>query len=127
MDFQQGEEFQLTPSGGLDTDEDSGSQVIELEDSTEFGAVAGGGFGEEGLDPIQEADGGFGGMGGEEELAAGAVAGAAYRGVPETPYTTIDVMLLLSILILLSLCGVLVSDLARNMWLGTVRTIFRPV
>jgi excisionase family DNA binding protein len=116
VDFQQGEEFQLTPSGGLDADEDSGSQVIELEDSTEFGAVAGGGFGEEGLDPIQEADGGFGGMGGEEELAAGAVAGAAYRGVPETPYTTIDVMLLLSILILLSLCGVLVSDLARNMW-----------
>lgn len=116
VDFQQGEEFQLTPSGGLEADDDSGSQVIELEDSTEFGAPGAGGFGDDGLDPIQEADGGFGGMGGEDELAAGAAAGTVYRGVPETPYTTIDVMLLLTILILLSLCGVLVSDLARNMW-----------
>jgi hypothetical protein len=116
VDFQQGEEFQLTPSGGLEADEDSGSQVIELEDSTEFGSPMEGGFDEGGLEPIQEGDGGFGPMGGEEELAAGGIAAAAYRGIPETPYTTIDVMLLLSILILLGLCGVLVSDLARNLW-----------
>ncbi len=31
VDFQQDEEFQLSPSGGIEMDEDSGSQVIELE------------------------------------------------------------------------------------------------
>ena len=41
VDFQQDEEFQLSPSGALDTDDDSGSQVIELEDSSEFGDARG--------------------------------------------------------------------------------------
>ncbi|MFO0922022.1 MAG: helix-turn-helix domain-containing protein [Pirellulales bacterium] len=39
VDFQQDEEFQLSPSGGIEVEEDSGSQVIELEDSTEFGSA----------------------------------------------------------------------------------------
>lgn len=118
IDFQQGEEFQLTPSsGGIEVDDDSGSQVIELEDSTEFGAIpAGVGIG--GFDPIDE-QGGFGadGFGDEAALAGGTLAaGAAMRGVPETPYGTLDVVLLLGILLLMSLGGVLVTDLMRNMW-----------
>ncbi len=39
VDFQQDEEFQLSPSGGVEADEDSGSQVIELEDSSDFGSA----------------------------------------------------------------------------------------
>jgi excisionase family DNA binding protein len=115
IDFQQGEEFQLTPSGGIETDDDSGSQVIELEDSTEFGGVGAAAGVAEGFEPIQEDDG-FGGFGGEEAVAVGAAATAGYRAIPETPYSTWDVMLLLGILLLMSLCGVLVTDLARNMW-----------
>jgi excisionase family DNA binding protein len=116
VDFQQGEEFQLTPSsGGIEVDDDSGSQVIELEDSTEFGDIpdANAGFG-----AVQE--GGFGdgdGFGDEAALIGGAAAGAAaMRGVPDTPYQTLDVVLLLGILLLMCFGGLLVSDLMRNMW-----------
>lgn len=118
VDFQQGDEFQLTPSsGGIEVDDDSGSQVIELEDSSEFGALPAGGVG--GFDPIDE-QGGFGGDGGfgdEAGIAGGAMAaGAAMRGVPETPYGTLDVLLLMGILLLMGMGGLLVSDLMRNMW-----------
>jgi len=37
VDFQQDQEFQLSPSNAADADDDSGSQVIELEDSADFG------------------------------------------------------------------------------------------
>lgn len=116
IDFQQGEEFQLTPSsGGIEVDDDSGSQVIELEDSSEFGAIPAGAGG---FDAIQE--GGFddgGGFGDEAALAGGAmVAGAGVRGIPETPYGTGDVLLLLGILLLMGFGGLLLSDLMRNMW-----------
>ena len=117
IDFQQGEEFQLTPSsGGIEVDDDSGSQVIELEDSSEFGAIPVGGM--DGFDPIDEQGGfGGGGFGDEAALAGGTLAGgAAMRGVPETPYGTLDVVLLLGILLLMGLGGILVSDLMRNMW-----------
>jgi len=117
IDFQQGEEFQLTPSsGGIEVDDDSGSQVIELEDSSEFGAIPAGGGGA--FDPIDE-QGGFGGdgFGDEAALAGGAmVAGAAMRGIPETPYGTGDVLLLLGILLLMCFGGLFMSDLMRNMW-----------
>ena len=117
IDFQQGEEFQLTPSSGIEVDDDSGSQVIELEDSSEFGSIpVGGGMG--GFDPVDE-QGGFGGdgFGDEAALAGGALAaGAAMRGVPETPYGTLDVVLLLGILLLMGMGGLMISDLMRNMW-----------
>ena len=108
----------MTPSsGGIEVDDDSGSQVIELEDSSEFGAIPAGGMG--GFDPIDE-QGGFGGEGGfgdEAAVAGGAMAaGAAMRGVPETPYGTLDVLLLMGILLLMGMGGLLVSDLMRNMW-----------
>ena len=113
IDFQQGEEFQLTPSsGGIEVDDDSGSQVIELDDSSEFGIPVGG------MDPIDE-QGGFGsdGFGDEAGLAGGTMAaGAGMRGIPETPYGTLDVLLLLGILLLMGMGGLLISDLMRNMW-----------
>lgn len=114
IDFQQGEEFQLTPSsGGIEVDDDSGSQVIELDDSSEFGGIPVGG-----MDPIDE-QGEFGGdgFGDEAGLAGGTMAaGAGMRGVPETPYGTLDVLLLMGILLLMGMGGLLVSDLMRNMW-----------
>lgn len=114
IDFQQGEEFQLTPSsGGIEVDDDSGSQVIELDDSSEFGGIPVGG-----MDPIDE-QGEFGGDGfGDEAGLAGSTmaAGAGMRGVPETPYGTLDVLLLMGILLLMGMGGLLVSDLMRNMW-----------
>ena len=116
IDFQQGEEFQLTPSsGGIEVDDDSGSQVIELEDSSEFGNIP---AGAEGFAPIQE--GGFDeGEGFTDEAAAagGAMAaGAVVRAIPETPYSVVDVMILLTILLLMSFGGLFLSDLMRNMW-----------
>lgn len=114
IDFQQGEEFQLTPSsGGIEVDDDSGSQVIELEDSAEFGSAQAG-IGE--FDPVQE---GFdaGGFGDEAAMAGGAAGAAtAMRGIPESPYTTLEVAGLLCILLMMGLCGLLVTDLMRNMW-----------
>ncbi|XZE20498.1 helix-turn-helix domain-containing protein [Pirellulaceae bacterium SH449] len=115
VDFSDGEEFQLTPSGGIEADDDSGSQVIELEDSAEFGGMpAVGGF-DGGA--VMEGDAAGGGFDDDAAMVAtGAVAGAGYRAVPETPYSGFDIALLLSILTIMCICGVLVSDLARNLW-----------
>ncbi|MCA9129748.1 MAG: helix-turn-helix domain-containing protein [Planctomycetales bacterium] len=116
VDFQQDDEFQLSPSGALDTDDDSGSQVIELEDSSEFGDAAvalpdAGGFDD--LSDVDSAggfdDGGFGEM-------APAGAAAVSMAVPEVPYKTWEVVLLLGVLLLMSLSGILVSDIVRNLW-----------
>jgi Helix-turn-helix domain len=108
-----GEDFQLSPSDGLETDEDSGSQVIEIEDSTELG----GGF------PTDDfgggADGGFldDGLGMAGAATAGAAAGAAgYRGSPDVPLATWEVLTLLTIVLVLGLSGLLVTDIVRNMW-----------
>lgn len=114
IDFQQGEEFQLTPSsGGIEVDDDSGSQVIELDDSSEFGNIP---AGPEGFEPIQE--GGFGeGEGFTDDAAVGPMGpNKTLRAIPETPYSVVDVMILLTILLLMSFGGLFLSDLMRNMW-----------
>lgn len=116
VDFQQDEEFQLSPSGSLDADDDSGSQVIELEDSSEFGDAAVALPAEEGFDAFADVDGG----GGLEDtstdsLSAGAP-GAAVVGAPEIPYSLLQVLSLLGILLLMCLSGILVTDVVRNMW-----------
>ncbi|RMF44577.1 MAG: DNA-binding protein [Planctomycetota bacterium] len=112
VDFQQDEEFQLSPSGSLDADDDSGSQVIELEDSSEFGdeAVAVSDAG--GLEAIEDLEGG-GGLDAEDELAA---APAAIPAAPGATYGLVEVLMLLGILLIMCLSGILVSDIARNMW-----------
>ncbi len=111
-----GEDFQLSPSDGLETDEDSGSQVIEIEDSTELG----GGFPSEGFG--NEAGGGFldDGLGmagaGVAGVAGAAIGAAAYRESSEVPLATWEVLTLLTIVLVLGLSGLLVTDIVRNMW-----------
>jgi len=112
----QNEEFQLTPSS-VEADDDSGSQVIELEDSESFADGIGlpdeGGFG----GAVQEAgmEGGFG----ADELGAvaGASAGAAIAmRSAEVPYSGFWVGMLALVLVLMGLCGILTTDILRNLW-----------
>lgn len=117
VDFQQDEDFQLSPSGGLEVDDDSGSQVIELEDSSEVaqavvadGLDTFGDFGAGGDAAFDSADA-FG------EMAP--TAGAAVVRTPEVPFTTLQVLTLLGILLVLSFSGVLLSDIVRNLWAWT--------
>ena len=125
VDFQADEEFQLSPSGvGLEADLESGSQVIEVEDSE---AIA---------EPVEFEDSGFaeggleGDVFGEEqeggvsdalalddsepvmEESVGAVRSTGY----EIPFTMLQCVTLVMILFVLSLCGMLMTDLVRNMW-----------
>lgn len=125
-----GEDFQLSPSGiGLETDNDSSSQVIEVEDSAAFAEVDpnsldNGDFGDalDGGDAFGEADepvaeGAMGldeGFGEEEGFPVGARAAA----VPtyEVPYSALQVLGMVCILTVMSLGGMLMSDLVRNIW-----------
>ena len=113
------EEFSLAPSEDMFADEaDSGSQVIALEESGAFEAAmaeAGGpalleettGLDEK-LETIEAAAG----------LAAGRMVGPGFVAaeLPEAPYSIWNVMGLLTILLLLSLCGILLTDIVQNMW-----------
>jgi excisionase family DNA binding protein len=110
VDFQQAEEFQLTPSGAIETDEDSSSQVIELEDSASFGDV---GIPGADLGAVQEAGAGAEGWSDSSDLAAG---GVVPRGIAEVPYTGMQIGVLMIILLLMGLAGVLTTDIVRNLW-----------
>jgi hypothetical protein len=110
IDFGPAEDFQLSASGGIEVDDDSGSQVIEIEDSTDLGAV-----------PLEEGLGIEGGFGvGDNEAMLETVPGlggpAIARGLPDIPLANWEVFLLLSILLVLGLSGLLVTDIVRNMW-----------
>ena len=113
------EEFSLAPSEDMFADEaDSGSQVIALEESGAFEeamAEAGGpalleetaGL-DERLESIEAATG----------LAAARMVGPGFVAaeLPEAPYSIWNVMGLMTILLLLSLCGILLTDIVQNMW-----------
>jgi excisionase family DNA binding protein len=115
VNFQQDEEFQLSASGSIEADEDSGSQVIELEDSSEFGDAAVALPAADGFDAFGSAEGDGIDMGGA--LGASAAAGPAVSmGVPEVPYSVVQVMCLLGILLLMCMSGIMVTDVVRNMW-----------
>jgi hypothetical protein len=114
------EDFLLTPSDEMFTDEsDSGSQVIALEDSVAFDQEAAGlepGQGAlladtAGLDQQLDAIGGGG-------LAATpiAVPGAFAAAPQEAPYSVWNIAGLVMIMMFLSVTGVLLSDMVRNMW-----------
>ena len=130
VDFQADEEFQLSPSGvGLDADIESGSQVIEVEDSeaiAEPGEFADDAFAE--AEPLEgdvfaaEPDAGDALAVDEEgeaiaidETTAASVAPAA-MGAYEVPFTLLQCVTLMLILCILSLGGMLMTDLLRNMW-----------
>lgn len=124
VNFQQDEEFQLSPSSGdIELEEDSGSQVIELEDSSDFGdapvalpsdgGMGMGGSGSESVDIFGSTSAMSAGGG------AGAVAGgpaAVAVAAPDIPLGTVEVVLLMLTLTLMCLCGIMVSDIIVNMW-----------
>ena len=145
VDFQADEEFQLSPSGvGLDADIDSGSQVIEVEDSeaiaeaVEFGEVevmdAGVAADPMGADVFGQEAGLIddAGLGQAEEVvtfedeeaeaiaidpqatisAASTTMGAAY----EVPFSLFQCFSLMLVICVLSVGGMLMTDLVRNMW-----------
>jgi hypothetical protein len=115
VDFQQDEEFQLSPSGSLETDDDSGSQVIELEDSSDFGDAEVALPAADGFDAFADVDPGVGGLAGASGFEP-APAATIPMGTPEVPYNSLQVLALLGILLLMCLSGLLVTDVVRNMW-----------
>lgn len=112
------EDFQLTASAlaGDDDEEDSGSQVIALEDSEAF------------VDADMLADDAEPVLGQADDELEGALdqyeapstlqpaVHAAPASLPEAPYTIWNVVALLTICIVLGLTGMLMMDLVRNMW-----------
>jgi excisionase family DNA binding protein len=112
------EDFQLAPSSTLQEDEeDSGSQVIALEDSSAFGAPLEGG--------LEDAEAVLG-----EEAQVDEMAGALEEGeaapvtlptvqlatAQDLPYSIWNVLSLLAIVFVLAVTGMLMTDLVRNMW-----------
>jgi excisionase family DNA binding protein len=137
VDFQADEEFQLSPSGiGLDADIESASQVIEIEESGEAVAVDVPDVGDFGGDVFGEPMAGGGGFDDGSEAAAVAVVDeddavsvdtstsvapvAMDRAFAyEVPFTLFQCLVLLGILLTMSLGGILMTDLVRNMWTFT--------
>jgi len=115
------EDFQLAPSAALQEDEeDSGSQVIALEDSSAFGVPLDGGLegGLEGAEavlgeeaPADEISGSLG-----EEAAPVTMPTVQLSSVQDLPYSIWNVLSLLAIVLVLSITGMLMTDLVRNMW-----------
>jgi excisionase family DNA binding protein len=114
-----GEDFQLTPLGEDDgDDEKDSSQVIALDDLSEetAGAPLASGFGE-------------GAVISEDFAMGGLTPGAAPVGIvtaTEMPFSVWNVMGLASCMLLLAFCGMMTFDLLRNMWswneVGTINS-----
>ena len=134
VDFQADEEFQLSPSSvGADGEEDdSGSQVIEVEDSAAFveevdfgddaamgeaAPMADGGLLEDSAvmegDALVADDGGMDDMGMQPAMGAGAAPVPVYGG---EPFGLWSVLWMVAVLLLMCVCGMLMTDLMRNLW-----------
>jgi hypothetical protein len=106
-----GEDFQLTPLGeeGADEEERDSSQVIALEEISEESAGSplgtGIGLGEPGMMAED-----FGAGLGQVAMPVSVVS------AQETPFSTANVLLLSSCMVLLGLSGMMVFDLVRNIW-----------
>lgn len=125
VDFQADEEFQLSPSGvGIDADFESGSQVIEVEDSEAIAEPV-----EFTEDPGEALGGDVFAAEGEEALAldeegeavaieesAAAASGSRAVASYEVPFSLLQCITLMLILCIMSLGGMLMTDLVRNMW-----------
>ncbi len=134
VDFDGDEDFQLSASGiGLDGDIDSGSQVIEVEDSdaigeaVEFGDVDMASGDPFGGDVFGDAAGGeaveeVGFADAEEEMGIDETANAPSSRAAvgsfgyEIPFSLMQVAGLLMIICMLSLGGMIATDLLRNLW-----------
>jgi excisionase family DNA binding protein len=101
-------EFQLTPLGEEDADEEKdSSQVIALDELSEEGGGA-----------ALEASLGDAGMM-AEDFGVGLAPGTVPVGVPagaETPFSIWNVLALSACLMFISLCGMMTYDLLRNIW-----------
>ncbi len=114
------EDFQLAPSvmAGEEDEEDSGSQVIALEDSEAFEGAATMLEGEEEAEPVlgrtqdelEEA------LDHEATPVTQPAATMAYAPAPEMPYSIWNILALLTVAMILGLTGMLMADLIRNMW-----------
>lgn len=118
VNLKQDEDFQLSPSGGLENDDDSGSQVIELEDSSEFGDAAVAIPDASPMDAFADMDAGDGFSADDafSEMAPAVSAPGAVMASPEVPFSTGWVALLVVILMIMSFSGIIVSDVSRNLW-----------
>lgn len=121
------DDFLLTPMSDADAGEaDSGSQVIALDSESSIGADM---FGEDaGMGAGMFEDAGDAGMlegdfgaAAEADPLGGAATSAALAAGPvavsrEAPYTVWNVFFLSLTALMLSLCGLMMIDLVRNMW-----------
>jgi hypothetical protein len=127
------EDFQLTASAmtGEDDEEDSGSQVIALEDSEAFGDEAGMLVDEESEDVLGESEDELEGALDQYEASPAiqpAAAQSAYAPLPEAPYSLWNILALLVVFVVLGLTGMLMMDLVRNMWTwGETYTASTPI
>lgn len=110
------EDFQLAPSADLAQDEeDSGSQVIALEDSAAF-AEAGAAGGLEDVGPLLPGAGAGEDIDIQQEAKPITTPREFLAPPPEMPYSIWNVLALLAIVVILSLTGMLMTDVIRNMW-----------
>lgn len=132
VDFEADEEFQLSPSGiGLDTDLDSGSQVIEVEESEEIAEAVNfedaGAFGDanaldDGVFAAASSSDDVLGLDSDEEAIAlddssgPVVAAGSSAAAYEVPFTLFQCITLVLIICVMSLGGMLMTDLVRNLW-----------
>lgn len=126
------EDFTLTPmeEGGEEEDSESGSQVIALDEVEEapvgVGAPAGraamldedfsagpmlGITAAAGAAPLGGAP-----LGGPADMTAGAPLGAQVAMLPEAPYTGLNITALVLCALILTLTGMMMYDLVRNIW-----------
>lgn len=132
INFPGDEEFQLSPSGiQLDKADESESQEIDVENSDAFGGdfddpafEEASAFGE--VDAFDDGNAAVDDVGAFDDQEAdpmsedaAASSGAAPMGAPtafEIPFTLLQTVGLVLILLVMSLGGMLMTDLIRNMW-----------
>jgi len=110
------EDFQLAPSATLqDDEEDSGSQVIALEDSSAFGVPLEGEVeGEALLTEEAQPDEFTGDL--KDDTAPVTLPTVQLGAAQDLPYSIWNVLSLLVIVVVLSITGMLMTDMVRNMW-----------
>ena len=138
VDFEADEEFQLSPSGiGLDAELDSGSQVIEVEESEAIvdavGFDDGDAFGaaeslDEGVFAAESDAGDALALDSDDEAislddsAAPSMVNPSSSAAYEVPFTEFQCISLVLIICVMSVGGMLMTDLIRNLWTYTEPT-----
>lgn len=108
IDFAPAGNFDLEPSGEMDFDDDSGSQVVEIDDQAAGDLNDLGGF-----DDSEAAGFDDPGVAGFDDDTAGAMVGVP---AADTTFGLWEVLPMLGAILLMCIAGILVTDLARNLW-----------